>query len=185
MLGLYTLFFGIISAMKTVVKQSKKQSIPEGISLENLIEELTVKDRLIEDREQLIEQKTHVIDEQKRRIAQLEEYLRLEKSRHYGPSSEKHPGQGELFNEAEQLADEVKLSQSPEKPVKKSKAGRKGLSDKLPREQIYLNLTETEKEGSINTFYSKIKEELDIIPARVTGIYAGKRSLSRVENKRS
>lgn len=167
MLGLYTLFFGIISAMKTVVKQSKKQSIPEGISLENLIEELTVKDRLIEDREQLIEQKTHVIDEQKRRIAQLEEYLRLEKSRHYGPSSEKHPGQGELFNEAEQLADEVKLSQSPEKPVKKSKAGRKGLSDKLPREQIYLNLTETEKEGSINTFYSKIKEELDIIPARV------------------
>jgi len=127
---------------------------------------LTVKDRLIEDREQLIEQKSHVIDEQKRRIAQLKEYLRLEKSRHYGPSSEKYPGQGELFNEAEKIADEAEMSPA-EKPVKKSKAGRKGLSDKLPREQVCLNLADDEKEGAINTFYSKIKEELDIIPAKV------------------
>jgi transposase len=160
MLGLLTLFFGIISAMKTVVKQAQKQSIPEGLSFEKLIEKLTAKDHLIK-------QKTHVIDEQKRRIAQLEEYLRLEKNRHYGPSSEKHPGQGELFNEAEQLADEAERSQAPEKPVKKNKAGRKGLSDQLPREQVYLNLTEEEKEGAINTFYSKVKEELDIIPAKV------------------
>jgi transposase len=160
MLGLFALLLGIINAMKTVIPQAKKQTIPEGLSFENLIEELTEKNHLIE-------QKSHVIDEQKRRIAQLEEYLRLEKSRHYGPSSEKHPGQGELFNEAEQLADEAELPQTPDKPVKKSKAGRKGLSDKLPREQVYLNLTEEEKEGSINTFYSKIKEELDIIPAKV------------------
>lgn len=153
--------------MKTVVPQAQKQSISAGLSLETLIEKLTAKDRLIEDRDHLIEQKSHVIDVQKRRIAQLEEYLRLEKSRHYGPSSEKHPGQGELFNEAEQIADEAELPQVPEKLVKKSKAGRKGLSDKLPREQVYLNLTEAEKEGATNTFYSKIKEELDIIPAKV------------------
>lgn len=167
MLGLFALPFDIISAMKTVSQQAQKQSIPVELSLETLIEELTAKDRLIEDRDDLIEQKSHVIDVQKRRIAQLEEYLRLEKSRHYGPSSEKHPGQGELFNEAEQIADEAELPQVPEKPIKKSKAGRKGLSDKLPREQVYLNLTEAEKEGAANTFYSKIKEELDIIPAKV------------------
>lgn len=166
MLGLFTLLFGIIQTMKTVIQQAQKQSIPEGLAFEKLIEELTVKDRLIEDHHKLIEQKSHVIDEQKRRIAQLEEYLRLEKSRHYGPSSEKHPGQGELFNEAEQIADEAEMP-SAEKPAKKSKAGRKGLSDKLPREQVYLKLTEEEKDGAINTFYSKIKEELDIVPAKV------------------
>ncbi|MFV9616477.1 MAG: IS66 family transposase [Gammaproteobacteria bacterium] len=153
--------------MKTVSQQAQKQSIPVGLSLETLVEKLTAKDRLLEDRDHLIEQKSHVIDEQKRRIAQLEEYLRLEKSRRYGPSSEKHPGQGELFNEAEQIADEAEQPQVAEKPVKKSKAGRKGLSDKLPREQVYLKLTAAEKEGATNTFYSKIKEELDIIPARV------------------
>jgi len=166
MLGLFTLLFGIIQTMKTVIPQAQKQSISEGLSFEKLIEELTVKDRLIEGHHKLIEQKSHVIDGQKRRIAQLEEYLRLEKSRHYGPSSEKHPGQGELFNEAEQIADEAEIPPA-EKPVKKSKAGRKGLSDKLPREQVYLKLTEEEKEGAINTFYSKIKEELDIVPAKV------------------
>jgi transposase len=138
----------------------QNQSLPAGFSFENLIEELTVKDHLIE-------QKSNVIDAQKRRIEQLEEYLRLEKSRHYGSSSEKHPGQGELFNEAEQLADEAELTKASEKPIKKSNAGRKGLSDKLPREQIHLNLTDEEKEGAINTFYSKIKEELDIVPAKV------------------
>lgn len=167
MLGLFSLLFSIMLHMKSVSQSEQKQSVTTGLSLENLIAKLTEKDRLIEDRDYLIEQKSNVISEQQRRIAQLEEYLRLEKCRRYGPSSEKHPGQGELFNEAEQIADEVELPQSPEKVVKKSKAGRKGLSDKLPREQVYLNLTEEEKEGAINTFYSKIKEELDIIPAQV------------------
>ena len=148
--------------MRLRPETEQKQSVTTGISFENLIAALTEKD-------QVIEQKSLVISEQQKRIAELEAYLRLEKSRRYGPSSEKHPGQGELFNEAEQIADEADAGTPPpsEKTVKKSKAGRKGLSDKLPREQIYLNLTEEEKVGAINTFYSKIKEELDIIPAQV------------------
>jgi transposase len=153
-------FFGILSRMKSVMQSEQKQAVTAGLSFENLIAELSAKDHIIE-------QKSHVISEQQRRIEQLEEHLRLEKNRRYGPSSEKHPGQGELFNEAEQIAEEAELPQASEKAVKKSKAGRKGLSDKLPREQIYLNLTEEEKDGAINTFYSKIKEELDIIPAKV------------------
>ena len=182
MLGLIAVFFGIITRMETGVQQS----VTMGFSLEKLIEELTAKDRLIDDRDHLIEQKSHVIDVQKRRIAQLEEYLRLEKSRHYGPSSEKHPGQGELFNEAEQIADEAKHPQAAEKRVKKSKAGRKGLSDKLPRKQVYLNLTEAEKEGATNTFYSKIKEELDIIPAKVRVLeYMQEKAVFAQDNKQT
>lgn len=146
--------------MKTVAKYKKNQSLPAEFSVENLIEELTIKDRVIEEN-------SKIIDELKKRIGQLEAYLRLEKNRHYGSSSEAHPEQGELFNEAEQSVAEDEVQKTEKKPTKKSKAGRKGLSDKLPREQVYLNLTEEEKQGAINTFYSKIKEELDIIPAKV------------------
>jgi len=146
--------------MKKVAQSEQNQSLPTGFSFENLIEELTAKDHLIE-------QKSHVIDQQKKRISQLEDYLRLEKSRRYGSSSEAHPGQGELFNEVEQIVAEDEDLKAEKNPVKKSKVGRKGLSDKLPREQVHLNLTEEEKHGAVNTFYSKIKEELDIIPAKV------------------
>jgi len=62
MLGRFVLLFDRISAMKTVTQQAQKQSIPAGPSFENLIEELTAKDRIIEDRDHLIEQKSHVID---------------------------------------------------------------------------------------------------------------------------
>ena len=159
MLTFSVCFSGIILLMKTVVSSVQKTTIPKGLSLEKLIEELTLKD-------DIIDKKSHVISEQKKRIALLEEYLRLEKSRHYGTRSEKSPNQGELFNEAEQIVDEAELADI-EKPAKKRSGGRKGLSDKLPRFQIYLNLSEDEKEGAINTFYSTIKEELDIIPAQV------------------
>lgn len=159
MLALLRWFYGIIQPMKSVVSSVQKTTIPKGLSLEKLIEELTLKN-------DIIDKKSHVISEQKKRIALLEEYLRLEKSRHYGVSSEKNPNQGELFNEAEQLVDEAEQAET-EKPAKKRSGGRKGLSDKLPRFQIHLNLSDEEKEGAINTFYSKIKEELDIIPAQV------------------
>lgn len=49
----------------------------------------------------------------------------------------------------------------------KKKPGRKPFSDKLPREQIFIYLTDEEKEGAIDTFFTKVKEELDIIPAKV------------------
>ena len=98
MLAFSRQFSGIIHRMKTVIPSVQKAIIPKGLSLEKLIGELTLKD-------DLIEKKSHVISEQKKRIALLEEYLRLEKCRHYGASSEKSPNQEELFNEAEQLVD--------------------------------------------------------------------------------
>ena len=136
--------------MKNVTKYKQNQSPSAEFSVENLIEELTIKNRVIE-------QNSKLIDELKKRIGQLEAYLRLEKNRHYGFSSEAHPEQGELFNEAEQVVAEDEAQKTEKKPTKKSKAGRKGLSDKLPREQVYLNLTEEEKQGAINTFLQQNK----------------------------
>ena len=151
--------FDTITPMETAINQTPEPSISGGFSIEELLMELS-------EKEDIIEQKSLVISEQKKRIALLEEYLRLEKSRRYGASSEKNPNQGELFNEAEQLADQAQ-AKPDRKPVKKTRKGRKGLSKKIPRVQIYLDLSEEEKAGAIDTFYSKVKEELDIVPAKV------------------
>ena len=48
-------------------------------------------------------QQSSQIDTKDARIASLEEFIRLEKHRRFGASSEKAPGQGELFDEAEAI----------------------------------------------------------------------------------
>ena len=127
------------------------------------------KDNIIADKESVIADKESVIAEQQKRIAMLEEYLRLERSRLYGRSTEKTAQQSDLFNEVEAAFDEQEQQEKeePSSKPKQSAKGRKPLSDKLPRIQVYLNLTDAEKKGAIDTFYSKVKEELDIIPAKV------------------
>ena len=130
---------------------------------------LLEKDQLIERQCDIIDKKSDVIAEQKRRIELLEEYLRLERARLYGRRSEKHEGQGELFDEAELCCDTSQEDAlQPEKAQKLGsvKKGRKGLSKKLPRHQVYIDLGEAEKVGAIDTFYSVVKEELDIEPAK-------------------
>lgn len=119
------------------------------------------------------EKKSEVIASQKKRIRQLEEYLRLARQSRFGASSEKNVLQGDLFNEAELLTDgQGDDSDQPEddteqdKP-KKKRGGRKGLSASLPRIQQFHGLSEEEKAGAIDTFFEKTKEELDITPAKV------------------
>lgn len=120
---------------------------------------------LLDRQYKIIEQKTSVITEQQKRIAILEEYLRLERARRFWSSSEKNLNQGELFNEAEAIEDE-ELSATPDVSTPKKKGGRKGLSKSLPRHQVHINLSEEEKAGAIDTFYTVVKEELDIVPAK-------------------
>ncbi len=163
MLAFFSGYSGIIKPMKTAAQQALAPFTTNHFPVEKLLQTLA-------DKEDVIAQKSHVIGEQQKRIEQLEAYLRLEKSRHYGARSEKNPDQGELFNEAEQLADEAdnadEATEAKKAAMKRSRS-RKGLSDKLPRVQIHLNLSDEEKEGAMNTFYSKVKEELDIVPAQV------------------
>jgi len=131
------------------------QDLLTGLSQENLID--------------VIGQQSNVITEQQHRIAILEEYLRLERARLYGRSSEQHPGQGDIFNEAELVsaAEIAEVEATETTPKKKKSGGRKGLSKSLPREQLHINLTDEEKAGAIDTFYTLVKEELDIQPAKV------------------
>ena len=72
-----------------------------------------------------------------------------------------------MFDEAEDISNEDGNQEEQAPKKKKGRGGRKGLSKSIPREQVKLDLTDEEKEGAIDTFYTVIKEELDIIPAKV------------------
>jgi len=133
-----------------------------------------------------VESKSDVISAQKKRIDILEEALRSSKIKRFAPSSEQSQ-QTSLFDEAENEAnsdqhEESECEQDDAEGVTdghseddqstalteaKKKPGRKPFSDKLPREQIYIYLTDDEKQGAADTFFTKVKEELDIIPAKI------------------
>jgi transposase len=129
------------------------------------------KNILITEKDNIIDKKSDVIATQKHRIEILEEYLRLAKSKRFAPSSEQTPPeQGNLFNEAETLSqpeqDTLDLSSAGDDDNKK-KTGRKPFDKKIPRVQVFAYLTDEEKENAIDTFFVKVREELDIIPAKV------------------
>ena len=128
------------------------------------------KDELLD----VIEQKSQLLTLKDKRIKVLEESLRLARLKRFGRSSEQSDDQAYLFDEVEQILDEqpeaeeiLSESTAPIPTKKKQKTGRKPFSADLPRKAIYLKLTEEEKEGAIDTFFTKVKEELDIIPAQV------------------
>ena len=152
--------FVIMSAMNSALQQDgKAQRTAQEIILE------------LED---TVAKKSAVIDQLNKRIQVLEEYLRLAKHKQFGRSSEQCPDQGDIFNEAELAACEVHAedSEAPaevphENKAPQTKRGRKGFSAHIPREQVHIDLPAEEKAGALDTFYTKVKEELDITPAKV------------------
>ena len=163
--------------MQPAGKKQQKQGSYKGLGVPELLAALAEKDQFLEEKDELLQvhqkhlnDNAHVIVEQGKRISLLEEYLRLATAQKFGASSEKLAFQSDLFDEAEI---EVALSeieeQLPEedhvRPRKKKR--KRGFSDKLQRVQIHLVLTDEEKEGATKTFFTKVKEELDFIPAEV------------------
>ena len=105
----------------------------------------------------------------------LDELLRLKHVQQFGASSEKLSHQIQLFDEAELEAEISALrDQLPEgleddadpAPAKR-RQGRRGFSASLLRERIELTLSESEKAGASKTFFTKVKEELLLIPAQL------------------
>ena len=140
--------------MKTATSTQQKSSVFIPPTVPELLEAL--------------EQKDHIIHEQQKLLKLLEERLRLSRLQRFGASSEKLSFQVDFFDEAEL---EVALSdldaQLPEDNLpKKPRKKRKGFSDQLPRIRVELVLTDEEKAGAAKTFFTKVKEELDIVPAQ-------------------
>lgn len=155
--------------MQTGTKTSEKQSITPPGSPQLLIAELSETSRQLADAQQALKDKDHIIAEQQKLLKLLEEKLRLAKVQRYGASSEKLSFQKGLFDEAELevVLDELEQQlPSEETPPRKRAKKRDGFSDKLPRVRIELTLSDEEKAGASQTFFTKVKEELDIIPAQ-------------------
>jgi transposase len=164
--------------MQTVADQQAAPSDLGSLSpaeLQALLAEkdrqLAERDHVIANHQRVIADREHVIGEQQKRLKLLEEELRLARQRRFGASSEKLPFQGDFFDEAEleqSLSDvEQQLVEAGEPPRKKApRKKRKGFSEKLPRVRVDLTLSEEQKAGASRTFFTKVKEELDIVPAK-------------------
>ena len=140
--------------MKTAINLQQKPPVFASPTVPELLEAL--------------EQKDHIIHEQQKLLKLLEEKLRLSRLRRFGASSEKLSFQVDFFDEAElEVALNELEAQLPEDPCpKKPRKKRKGFSDRLPRIRVDLVLTDEEKSGAAKTFFTKVKEELDIVPAQ-------------------
>jgi transposase len=113
-----------------------------------------------------------------KRILLLEEIIRLNKARKFAASSEKSTFQISLFDEVEvegeldELLDKLPEDKDEGSDLKQLRKERKprnrAFSSELPRKRIELLLSEAEKQGASATFFSKIKEELEYIPAQLT-----------------
>lgn len=132
---------------------------------------LELKNQLIDDHNQVIRHQEKLLEEKNHQIELLEELLRLAKAQKFAASSEKSVYQIDLFDEVElEAAIEALIEQLPEDVLPemvRSRKRQRGFSDKLTRVRVELRLSEEEKVGATSTFFSKVKEELDIIPAQV------------------
>jgi len=145
--------------------------LSDGQSNEQLLAIIAQQQAIIEQQQAALQEEKAQSQEKDRYIQLIEEYLTLAKIQKFGASSEKLPFQVDLFDEAEL---EVALSdledQLPDdeltRPRRKKKRNR-GFSDTLPRKRIELRLSTEERAGATRTFFSKVKEELEYIPAQL------------------
>lgn len=155
--------------MQIAVKTSEKQAVDLPDQVGKLRAEVAQKDRRLKEQEQIIGQHKKQIAEYEKLLKLFEEAERLSKLKRFASSSEKSIFQISFFDEAEleeALSDIERQIPDEDSPKKKPRKKRQGFSDKLPRVRVELTLTEEEKTGAINTFFTKVKEELDIIPAQ-------------------
>ena len=119
--------------------------------------------------------KEEAIQRRDAHILLLEELLRLRRIQRFAASSEKLH-QLQLFDEAElEAAIDYLLAQLPndlpqtaEPTVEaKAKPRQRGFSASLLRERIELTLSDEQKVGASKVFFTKVKEELQFIPAQL------------------
>ena len=83
------------------------------------------------------------VEQLQEKLNWYEEQFRLFQHRRFGPSSEKHPEQMELFNEAESILDALPQDEGELEETntyQRKKPGRKPLSKHIPREVVRYEL---------------------------------------------
>lgn len=167
--------------MKTRPETAFKTPATSGLSAAELVslvaelqQQLACKEVEIQQRDQILSQRQQLLKQRERYIQLLEELLRLKQLQKFAASSEKSAHQYQLFDEAEleaeidtlreQLPDDM-AEEASSRPSRQRR--QRGFSDKLLRERIELTLSEEEKAGASKVFFTKVKEELQFIPAQL------------------
>ena len=129
-------------------------------------------DDLVELKRQLLAER-ELTAKQAVRLMYLEEQFRLAQQQRFGASSEGHPGQGELFNEAEEII-EVAQDESEQQDISytRNRPKRKPLPKHLPREMIVHDIAQEDKiceccQGELHKIGEDTSEKLEFIPAKV------------------
>ena len=125
----------------------------------------------IAELEQLLEREKQSSLKKDEKIAYLYEQFLLAQQKRFGKSSEAYPGQGELFNEAEEiLAQEEAKPETQTISYTRKKPVRKPLPKELPREQIIHDIEDKTCDCCGNELHKMGEdkcEKLVFIPATV------------------
>ena len=114
------------------------------------------------------------LEDQSKRIDYLLEQFNLARKKQFGASSEAAPGQGQLFNEAEDEA-EVEAVEPETNAIAahtRKKPVRTALPKELPRETKTIDLDDSEKvcdccNGPLHEMGKETREQLEFIPAQI------------------
>lgn len=114
------------------------------------------------------------VDNLEQENQKLNEQFRLAQNKQFGKSSEGHPGQGELFNEAEEIAAEAALGASETETIcnTRNKPKRAKISKDIPRERVVHDISDEDKvcdscQHDLHQIGEDISEKLEFIPAQV------------------
>jgi transposase len=152
--------------MKTAPKTQQNQGDYSGLSTTELLAVIAEKDASLQRQNKALRHRDQY-------IVLLEEKLNLSKVQKFSASSEKLAYQIDLFDEAEleQAIDDIDAllpdELLTEAAVAAKKTRKRGFSSSLTRVRVELTLTDAEKVGAVRTFYTKVKEELEYIPAKL------------------
>ncbi|HHR4685482.1 TPA: IS66 family transposase [Salmonella enterica] len=152
--------------------QSKDEALQsKDEALQSKDEALQSKDEALQSKDEALQSKEEAIQRRDAHILLLEELLRLRRIQRFAASSEKLH-QLQLFDEAELEADiDALLAQLPDDlpqtAAAKAKPRQRGFSASLLRERIELTLSDEQKAGASKVFFTKVKEELQFIPAQL------------------
>jgi transposase len=138
---------------------------------------------------QLLLDERRLTQELKSQNQYLLEQFRLAQYKQFGKSSEVNPAQGELFNEAEALADEAIEPKKEKSRDTRNAPKRKPLPKDLPREVIVHDLSDDEKNcdccgQQLHKMSEKKSEQLEFIPAQVKVIEHVNTVVVNVKSKR-
>ena len=142
-----------------------------------------LKKMLLELQQAMLEKDKSLVEKNKE-IAKKDEIINglieryeIARRKQFGKSSEKNPGAGETFNEAEDTLDEEDkeiLAEVDKASVAsdKNKPKRKPLPKGLPRKIVTINLPVTEQvcdccQGSLHKIGESVSEKLEFVPAHI------------------